>query len=262
MNKKVPLVSIVMPSFNVAEFIVESINSVIEQTLEDWELIIVDDCSTDNTVSAITPLLSDPRIILISTQKNVGGAGARNLAVEKARGRYIAFLDSDDLWTSDKLAVQISMMQRFGWGFCFASYTNINEQGEILSKIDVPDRVNFNSLLRHNYIGCLTAVYDKEIHGKIYMPLVKKRQDFALWLEILKKFEFGYSVNSNLGYYRIRKGSLSRNKLDAIRYYWRVLRNVGNCNVFSAAINLACYLCIVFIKKKNIEVYNKYIIGR
>lgn len=250
-------VSVIMPAYNVAEFISDSITSVLNQSLTCWELIIVDDNSTDDTVDRISPYLDDPRIKLFVNKRNLGGAGSRNVAIKHAKGRYIAFLDSDDLWSKDKLEKQIFFMQKYDVGFTFGSYTNIDENGHRHEKINVPVKVNFSSLLKHNYIGCLTAVYDTKPHGKIYMPLVKKRQDFALWLELLKKFDYAYSININLGYYRIRDGSLSRSKSDAFRYYWHVLRNVGNCSLFSASLNLTCYLIIVFIKKNNLRLYNK-----
>ena len=250
-----------MPAHNVGEYIAESMKSVLKQTYLDWELIIVDDCSTDETINVITPFLEDTRIRLLVNDTNLGGAGSRNVAIKHARGRYIAFLDSDDLWTPNKLEKQIGFMQGYNVGFSFSAHTTIDEQGNLLEQVGVPRKVNFKSLLRHNYIGCLTAIYDTKFYGKVYMPLVKKRQDFALWLELLKRFDYAYSLNDNLGFYRIRSGSLSRSKLDAFKYYWRVLRDVGECNVLFACYNLTCYLFIVFIKKNNIKMYNKFFIG-
>ncbi|WP_206008546.1 glycosyltransferase family 2 protein [Pseudoalteromonas sp. SA25] len=254
-------VSIIMPAYNVADFIAESINSVLAQSFIEWELLIIDDCSSDTTVKVITPFLSDLRIKLIKNQKNLGGAGSRNVGIKEANGRYIAFLDSDDLWTESKLEKQISFMEHRSIGFSFAAHTTIDEQGSVLEKVDVPKRVSFKGLLKHNYIGCLTAIYDTKPYGKIYLPLVKKRQDFALWLELLKKFDNAYAMNESLGFYRIRPGSLSRNKVDAFKYYWLVLRDVGGCSFLFASFNILCYLGIVFIKKKNVKIYNKYFIG-
>ncbi|WNO61695.1 glycosyltransferase family 2 protein [Rheinheimera sp. MMS21-TC3] len=260
-QQDVPLVSIIMPAHNVSQFIKASINSVISQSFQNWELLVVDDCSTDDTIDCILPYLTDNRIKLIRNSKNLGGAGSRNVAISEAKGRYIAFLDSDDLWTPDKLEHQINFMQENNIGFSFTSHTTMDEQGSLLEQIAVPEKVNFKSLLKHNYIGCLTAIYDTEPYGKIYMPLVKKRQDFALWLELLKQFDYAYSLNKNLGFYRIRAGSLSRSKSDAFKFYWRVLRDVGNCNHVTASYNLFCYLSIVYLKKKHTNFYNKYIIG-
>lgn len=256
-----PVVSIIMPAYNVEDFIALSVDSVIEQSFTDWELIIVNDCSSDATAEVVAKYLEDKRIKLINNQVNMGGAGSRNIAIEAAKGRYLAFLDSDDLWTSDKLDKQISFMQQNNIGFSFAGYSTINEKSDLLDKIEVPSRVNFSKLLKHNYVGCLTAIYDTLPFGKIYMPAVKKRQDFALWLELLKRFEFAYGLNINLGYYRIRAGSLSASKKDALKYYWRVLRKVGGCNLLSACYNIACYLFIVMLKKKHVALYNRIFIS-
>jgi teichuronic acid biosynthesis glycosyltransferase TuaG len=258
---KAKVVSIIMPAYNVADFIGFSIESVVNQSFRDWELLIVDDCSNDQTVNVVTPFLKDPRIRLICNDTNLGGAGSRNVAIKFATGQYIAFLDSDDLWTQNKLEMQIGFMQEYKVGFSFSAYKTIDDQGNLLEEIHVPKKVNFKSLLKHNYIGCLTAIYDTKPYGKIYMPLVKKRQDFALWLELLKRFDYAFSLNDNLGFYRIRSGSLSRSKLDAFKYYWRILRDVGECNVLLASYNLTCYLFIVSIKKNYIKIYNKFFIG-
>jgi teichuronic acid biosynthesis glycosyltransferase TuaG len=256
-----PTVSIIMPAYNTADFIAQSINSVLAQTYTNWELIIVDDCSTDATVACVKQFTSDERIRLLTNESNLGGAGSRNRAIEAARGRYLAFLDADDLWLPQKLAQQLDFMQQHNVGFSFTGYSTMSESGVVKDKINVPAKVNFTKLLKHNYIGCLTAMYDTAPFGKIYMPLVRKRQDFALWLELLKRFEFAWGVNNNLGFYRIRAGSLSASKKDAFKFYWRVLRQVGGCNVFSASYNIGWYLLIVFLKKKHTALYNKVFIG-
>ncbi len=135
-------VSIIMPAYNVSEFVFRSINSVLNQTFQDWELLIVDDCSTDDTVGVIQSFV-DKRIKLIVNTNNLGGAGSRNVAIAKACGRYLAFLDSDDVWTPEKLEKQIAFMQRQKIGFSFSGYSTITEQDEILDKIEVPERVRF-----------------------------------------------------------------------------------------------------------------------
>lgn len=254
-------VSIIMPAFNVSEFICESIDSVISQTFKDWELIIVNDNSTDSTHQLVTPYLKDERIKLINNSNNLGGAGSRNVAIKESKGRYIAFLDSDDLWADDKLRKQITFMQENKIGFSYTEYSNVDELGNLLNNIPIPTKVSFKHLLKHNYIGCLTAIYDTEPYGKVFMPLVKKRQDFALWLELLKKFDHAYGLQCNLGFYRIRSGSLSRSKFDAFKYYWRVLRNVGECGYISSVYNLTWYLVIVFLKKRHIGIYHKLFIS-
>lgn len=260
LNKDIE-VSIIMPAYNVSQFISESIQSVVNQTMDNWELIIVDDCSTDSTVEVVKPFLQDPRIKLIENTYNLGGAGSRNVAIKAAKGRFIAFLDSDDLWTKDKLQNQLFFMKEHSFGFTFSGYSIMTESGELQETLKVPSKVNFNQLLKHNYIGCLTAIYDTSFFGKVYMPLVRKRQDFALWLELLKKFDHAYGYPSSLGFYRIREGSLSRSKLDAFKFYWRVLRDVGGCNLLSSTYNLMCYLFIVVMKKKNVRLYQKIFVN-
>ncbi|MDP4536912.1 glycosyltransferase family 2 protein [Alkalimonas collagenimarina] len=256
-----PLVSVIMPAYNSGEFIAASIRSVLDQDYTNWELLIVNDCSTDNTRGVIKSFITDPRIQLLDNRHNLGGAGSRNRAIEHARGRFIAFLDSDDLWSTDKLSKQIGFMLSNAIAFSFSGYSTMTEAGAVKESIQVPEKISFSQLLKHNYIGCLTAVYDAEQLGKVYMPLVRKRQDFALWLEILKQIDFAYGLPANLGFYRIRTGSLSANKKDAFTYYWRVLRDVGECGFFSAAYNISWYMFIVFLKKKMTGVYHKFFIG-
>ena len=180
-------VSIIMPSFNSSEFIGESMESVLAQTFKNWELIIVDDCSSDNSVSVIENYCqNDKRIRLITSKKNGGAGICRNTAIEASQGRYIAFLDSDDLWTPDKLEVQISAMQKSGAAFSFGQYDEITEEGERIKTHTVPPTTSYKDLLKTCVVGCLTAVYDAEKVGKIYMPLIRKRQDYGLWLKVLK----------------------------------------------------------------------------
>lgn len=254
-------VSIIMPAYNVAGFITKTIESVLSQSFSNWELIIVNDCSTDSTANVIAVYLKDSRIKLINNVRNLGGAGSRNVAIEAASGRYLAFLDADDIWTPNKLEKQIAYMNENNLGFSFSGYSTMSEDDVAIDAIEVPNVVNFKKLLKHNYIGCLTAVYDTKPFGKIYMPMVRKRQDFALWLELLKHFDYAYGLNENLGFYRIRAGSLSSSKMDAFKYYWRILREVGMCNVFSASYNIICYLMIVVLKKKNVKLYNRIFIS-
>jgi len=254
------IVSVVMPAYNCEKFIEQAVRSVLSQTFTDWELIVVDDCSDDETANIVKGF-ADFRVRIIENNENLGGAASRNLAIRLARGRYIAFLDADDTWERDKLQTQLSFMQSQNVAFCFSGYKVIYEGSPRVDMIKVPEKVGFTQLLKHNYIGCLTAVYDTWPYGKIYMPLVKKRQDFALWLEILKKCDFAYSVPDALGSYRVRPGTLSSSKADALKYYWRVLRDVGQCGLFSAFYNLSAYLMIVYIKKRFPKLYNSHVIN-
>lgn len=250
------LVSVIMPCFNCEDYIENSIMSVKSQSYIEWELIIVDDLSSDNSVQIVEKHLDDTRIKLFSNNNNLGGAATRNIAIEKAEGRYIAFLDSDDIWDPFKLEKQLAFMKKRNVGFSFSGYTTMSEHGNIIDYVKPPSKVTFNKMLKHNYIGCLTAMYDTSFYGKVFMPRVKKRQDYALWLKLLEKFEVAYSLQENLGFYRIRKQSLSANKLDALKYYWKVLRSVAKLSIVSSTYYLCLYLFIVGIKKIFPRLYN------
>ncbi|HGS4462854.1 TPA: glycosyltransferase family 2 protein [Vibrio metschnikovii] len=228
-------ISVITPSFNSCDFIGNTIESVINQTLVSWEMIIVDDCSTDNSVSVTKSYIEkDPRIKLIQLKENSGAAVARNTAIEAAQGRYIAFLDSDDLWLPDKLEKQLAFMQQNDIAFSFSAYHKIDEEGVNIGKVDVPDKITYHQLLKCCVIGCLTAMYDTEKIGKVYMPLIRKRQDFGLWLRILKKCDMAYGIDQSLAKYRVRNGSISSNKLKAAQYNWKLYREVEKLNLFQA----------------------------
>ena len=251
------LVSVIMPAYNCAAYIEEAIQSVLAQSYSYWELLVVDDCSSDQTVALVQRLQQqDTRIRLLQNTTNLGGAGARNRAIEQAKGRYIAFLDADDFWLPTKLEIQIKAMQQHHYAFMFSAYRLVGEQGECLGHVDVPRRVDYAMLLKHNYIGCLTAIYDTGQLGKIFMPVVRKRQDFALWLQVLKRADAAYGINEPLACYRIRAGSLSGNKKDAFSYYWKVLREVEGLSWLRSAYSIGWYLFIVACKKKWPGIYN------
>lgn len=235
-------VSVITPSHNSAQFISETIRSVLNQSFSDWEMIIVDDCSTDNSVEVIQSFVErDSRIKLIQLSENSGAAVARNRAIEAAQGRYIAFLDSDDKWLPHKLETQIQFMQDNDVAFSYAAYEKINEQGKAVGKIGVPERVTYNDLLKVCSIGCLTAVYDTQKLGKIYMPLIRKRQDLGLWLRILKQIPYAYGVQEVLGQYQLRSDSISANKRSAAQFTWKLYREVEKLNIFKASYFFAHY---------------------
>lgn len=219
-------VTIVTPSYNSAAFIGQTIESVQAQTFTDWQMIIVDDLSTDSSNAIIADYAArDPRIIPVILSENSGAAVARNVAIEKADGRFIAFLDSDDLWQPQKLEKQIAFMTAGGYGLTFSWYDRIDEAGISLDQtVRSPARVSYRDMLRTNYIGCLTAVYDTAQIGRAFMPLIRKRQDYGLWLQILRTEKFAYCLQESLALYRVRKGAISSNKLDLVRYNWALLR--------------------------------------
>ena len=218
------LVSIIMPSFNCKEFISETILSVISQTYNHWELIIVDDCSTDDGTDIINNFIkNDQRIKLILNDKNEGAAVSRNKAIEHASGKYIAFLDSDDLWNTDKLENQILYMNNNNLALSYSAYETIDEEGNSLNTIITPsEKLDYLALLKENQIGCLTAIYDQEILNKHYMPLIRKRQDYGLWLSILKIIPYAYRAPGVLAKYRVRENSVSSSKIGLLKYNFKL----------------------------------------
>ncbi len=246
------IVSVIMPSYNAERFINESIESILRQTYGEWELIIVDDKSTDNTARVIESYIQkDKRIKCILLEENSGPAVARNRAIKEARGRYIAFLDADDLWMPQKLEKQIAFMQKENIALSYTGYYRFEESAEeIKDEVIVPLKVNYHELLKQNIIGCLTAVYDTKIVGKVYMPLIRKRQDFGLWLVILKKVPYAYAINEPLAYYRMHYDSISSNKIISSQYNWKLYREVEKLPWYKAFYYFAWYVYRSILKYK------------
>lgn len=221
-----PLVSVIMPAYNSAEFIGEAITSVLKQTYDRWELIIIDDASVDDTVKVAGEFIrSDLRIRLISNKINNGAGAARNKGIEAARGSFIAFLDADDLWLPEKLEIQLKYLVENDLEMTFSSYYLISEGGGELKKmVEALPVLNYEKLLRSNYVGNLTGIYNVDKIGKVYAPLLRKRQDWALWLKILSRTGKTRSIPQPLAKYRIRSNSLSQNKAALIRYNFRIYR--------------------------------------
>ena len=214
------LVSIITPSYNSELFIKETIESVLTQTYKDWEMIIVDDVSIDNSNVIIESYINrDDRIKLIKLKENSGAAVARNIAIKKAKGRFVAFLDADDLWLTNRLEDRIAFMKENDVDLSYSSYELINESGNSLGKIlNPPASLTYNDMLKENMIGCLTAIYDTKKLGKYFMPLIRKRQDYGLWLAILKQTSKAYKVPGVLAKYRVLNQSISSNKIGLLKY--------------------------------------------
>lgn len=209
------LVSIIMPSWNTAKFIGESIQSVLNQTYTDWELLIVDDHSTDDTDEVVKPFLTDERIKYFKNENNSGAALTRNIAMREAQGEWIAFLDSDDLWMSDKLEKQIEFMNSNGYVLSFTEYEKIDESGYPLNiYVSGPEVVNKRKMYNYDYIGQLTMMYSANYFGLIQIKDIKKNNDYAIRLQIYKKpYTKAYLLKENLARYRVRKKSISHDKL-------------------------------------------------
>lgn len=227
------LVSIIMPTYNSKKFLLESIDSVLNQDYTSWELIIVDDCSSDSSYDIAQEFSQiDSRIRSLRLDKNSGAAAARNLGISESNGRFIAFLDSDDVWLPDKLRKQIFFMVENDVCFSFSAYEKMGVDGEFLGSIGVSCKESYRSLLKTCSIGCLTAIYDTERIGKMYMRLDTKREDYALWLDILKKTEFAYGINECLAKYRVYSSQNSANKLKMARENWVLYRKIEKLGFF------------------------------
>jgi len=246
-----PLVTIITPTYHSEYTISETINSVLEQSLTNWEMIIVDDYSSDFTVDVVQSYVDqDSRIKLIKLPEHSGAAVARNKAIRAAKGRYIAFLDSDDFWVPEKLEKQLAFMEKTGCPFSFAAYDKINKYGEVIGHVDVPACITYHSLLKTCVIGCLTAVYDTEYFGKVEMPLIRKRQDFGLWLKLLKKTDYACGIQESLGLYRVRADAISANKLKTSTYTWRLYRDIENLSFLRACYYFSHYAIRGFLRTK------------
>ena len=232
------LVSIIMPTYNCAKFIGKTIESVLNQTYSNWELIIVDDCSKDNT-EEVVKAFNDSRIKYNKLENNSGAAIARTEAMKIASGTYMAFLDSDDLWKKDKLEKQLKFMKENNYNFTCTTYEQINEAGEKLNKIiKTKKRADYNRILLDCPVGNSTVMYNVEKLGKFEVPNIRKRNDDCLWLQILKKEKYIYGMTEVLMEYRIRSNSISSNKFSLIKYHWQLYREIEHLSVFRSVFHI------------------------
>lgn len=244
------LVSIIMPSYNTENFIVDTINSVLNQTYKNWELIIVDDCSTDNTMD-IFKQFNDDRIKICQNEKNSGAAISRNKALMKAKGKWIAFLDSDDLWFPDKLEKQIKFMEDNDYHFSYTNYEEIDEESKSLNRlITGPKKITKRKMYNYCWPGCLTVMYDAERVGSVQIKDIKKNNDYAIWLQVCKK-ENCYLLNECLAKYRKgRTGSISNHSIKKlIKWHYKLFRYADNRSVISSIWFTMWNLFYGFIKK-------------
>lgn len=259
------LVSIITPNYNCSNFIAQTIESVQAQTYSKWEMIIVDDCSTDGSYEiALEYALRDNRIKVIHNEKNLGAAISRNKAIEVAQGEYIAFLDSDDLWMPEKLEKQIHFMNENNCDFSFCEYEHINEENESLLKVaKVIKKLTYTKMMFHCFPGCLTVMYKQDVVGKVYAKDIKKNNDNALFYPVLKRCNNARGIPLCLALYRIRRGSISRNKIKMIKPYITVLHDFEEHNILiSEFCVLTHFLIKILFKYKSIKpsdsLCNKY----
>tara|TARA_B100000287_G_C20606172_1_gene770162 strand:- start:146 stop:898 length:753 start_codon:yes stop_codon:yes gene_type:complete len=246
-----PLVSIITPCYNSSRYIAESISSVIKQTYSNWELLVVDDKSTDDSKEIILSFSrEEKRIRPFFLDHNIGPSNARNFGIKNSRGRYIAFLDADDIWFSNKLTDQLLFMQNNDIAFSYTSYQRISEDGLIkYNTIKAPKYMSYSSYLKNTIIGCLTVMIDKNKTGSFLMPDISSSHDMALWLLIMRRGFKAYGLDKNLALYRITSNSNTSNKIKSIIDVWRVYRNIEQLNL---VYSLWCFLNYLFhaIKKR------------
>ncbi len=246
------LVSIIMPTYNCGAFIAETIRSVQAQTYTNWEIVIVDDCSTDDTKAIVDAfILEDDRIKYHCLEENSGAAVARTRAMAIAEGEYMAFLDSDDLWMPDKLERQLAFMKDNGYAFSCTAYEQIDEESNSLGRvIKTVKKTDYNRLLLDCPVGNSSVMYHVGVMGKFEVPNIRKRNDDALWLQMLKKEKYIYGMPDVLMRYRIRKNSISSNKLKVVKYHWILYREIEHLNVFRSAFHIFwwCVLKVFRIK--------------
>lgn len=247
------LVSIIIPVHNSEKYIIETIDSVKKQTYQNWELILVDDCSTDSGVEIIKKnIKKDKRIKLIKLEKNSGAAIARNTGIDIAKGKYICFLDSDDIWDKEKLTKQIKFITKNNYAFIFTGYEFMSENSiPNGKKVFVPLKIKYNEALKNTTIWTSTVMFNMQKLSKndIYMPNVRRGQDTATWWKVLKKVDYAYGINEILAYYRRSSNSLSSNKLKALKRTWNLYRNVEHLGVFASAYNF-CWYCFNAVRRR------------
>ncbi|HDR7367087.1 glycosyltransferase family 2 protein [Bacillus toyonensis] len=227
------MISIIIPTYNAERFILNTINSVKTQTYKNWEIIIIDDCSSDKTLQIVKEQQAiDKRIRIIKLKNNSGAAIARNTGINSSKGKYVAFLDSDDLWLPEKLEKQLAFMQENDIAFSFTSYQIINQDGTPTDKfVHVPEKINYNGLLKNTIIGCLTVMIDVEKLGKIQMPNIRTRQDTATWLKILKQGHYAYGLDEVLSKYRKVENSISSKKFKMAKMNWKLYREIEGLSI-------------------------------
>ncbi|MGN0152017.1 MAG: glycosyltransferase family 2 protein [Wujia sp.] len=241
-------VSIITPTYNCEKYIRATIASVQAQTYTDWEMVLADDCSSDHTREIIEEIMKeDPRVHLYCQEKNSGAAASRNLALEHCTGRFIAYLDADDLWKPEKLEHQVSYMLAHGYGFCCTSYEVLNDAGESLDKqVHMLPRVDYKGFLTNNLLQTVGIMVDTSIVDRkcLVMPDMRRRQDAATWLQVLKAGHDCYGLDEILACYRRTESSLSSNKLKAVKGVWYLYRKVEH---LSLPFSCYCFVRYAFL---------------
>lgn len=237
------LVSVIMPMYNAATFVEMAVKSVLSQTYTHWELLVVDDSSTDESVSIVEKYArQDPRIHVLHNDLHINMPSTpRNLGIRHAKGKYIAFLDSDDCWLPDKLERQLPLFDNFKTAIVFSDYEKIDENGMRNGRVvKAPTIVDYHNMLHCNYIGNLTGVYDRQLTGTMFLPNTH-HEDYALWLDILKKGFVARNTGTVEGLYRVRSGSVSASKLHIVSWQWNIYRKHEHLSVIKSLCYYMCY---------------------
>ncbi|HEX2527420.1 MAG TPA: glycosyltransferase family 2 protein [Geminicoccus sp.] len=250
-----PAVSIVIPTFNSAAYVVDCLESVLAQSFSNFEAIVIDDGSDDETVSVVKAF-SDPRIKLIELPENIGPAGSRNAGIHRASGRFLAFLDSDDVWHPRKLEIQLAAMLQGGHDFTYTLYDIIDQDGRPYARSgSLPYLATYADLLPHCFIRTSSIIYDTlATSGKIYCPDIRKRQDFGLFLSILKRVSSAHLIDQVLCSYRVRENSVSSNKLLNIGYQWQVLYEIERLGLGPSSYYMVHWL----IRSGSVAAYRRW----
>lgn len=237
-------VTIITPVYNASKYLSETIESVLNQTYVNFEYILVDDCSTDNSAEIIKEYIEkDNRIKYVKLDSNSGAAVARNKGLEVASGQYIAFIDSDDKWYPEKLEKQLDFMVSNQFGFTYTKFDLIHEDGTMKKdNVQLPKKLNYSGLLKNTAIACSTVMIDKDIIGEFRMPLVRKGQDTATWLKILRHHDYAYLVDEVLNQYRSVPASLSSNRIQALKRTWNTYRNIEQLPLIKALYYFGWYV--------------------
>ena len=244
-------VSIIVPMYNAEKFIGKTIESVLSQTYENWEMLIMNDVSTDNSLAVVNEYAKkDNRIKVVNNEKNMGVVKGRNHLIDLANGKYIAFLDADDYWHSQKLEKQIQFMKEKNAGISCTEYTRVKENGEKINEVVIKSEISYTDMLKNNYLGCLTVMYDVEKVGKRYFKELEKNEDYVLWLEIVKDVKTIFGIKENLAYYRVLDNSRSSNKAKTAKVRWEIYRKVEKLSLLKSIYYFLHYVVRAVLKSK------------
>lgn len=253
------MVSIIMPSYNSSKYIAESIDSIINQSYTNWELLITDDCSTDNTCEIVKKYAeTDNRIRLFVLDKNRGAGVARNNSIKEARGRYIAFCDSDDRWLPDKLQLQVELIKQTKVEICYGSYLTCDENDVDTGIVVAYKQITYKEICRDDSIGFLTCIYDTQRLGKVFLPELRKRQDWGWKIKLMKQSPIAYGIIKPVAIYRVRKDSLSNNKVKLIKYNVQVYHDILGLPIWVSWLKFLFHFMPWYIAKRiRIKIINQ-----